>query len=56
MVGVRRGDKNIASAGGIRHEFRVTWRTKQVHKWDRDVLKGHTYTYTDRGPFRESLY
>ena len=41
--GVRQGKKNIATAGGIRHEFRVTWRTKEVHEWDRDALRGHTY-------------
>ena len=51
-MGVRRGGKNIATAGGIRHEFRVTWRTKQVHEWDRDALKGHSYIYSDRGPFK----
>ena len=41
--GVKRGEKNIATAGGIRHEFRVTWRTRQVHEWDSDALKAHTY-------------
>ena len=56
MDGARRGDQNIAMAGGIRHEFRVTWQTKQVHEWDREALKGHTYIYTDRGPFREWLH
>ena len=50
-IGGRRGEKNIATARGIRHEFRVTWRSKQVQEWDRDALKGHTYICTDRGPF-----
>ena len=27
-MGVRRGNKNIATTGGIRHEFRVTSRNK----------------------------
>ena len=54
--GVGRGDENIATAGGIRHEFRVTWKTKQVQEWDRDALKGHTYSYTDRGPFNAWLH
>ena len=55
-MGVRSGAKNIATAGGIRHEFRATWRTKQVHEWDRDALKGRTYICTDRGPFRGWLH
>ena len=55
-VGVRRGDRNIATGGGIRHEFRVTWRTKQVHEWDRNALKGHTYICIDRGPFKAWLH
>ena len=29
---------------------------KQVQEWDRDVLKGHTYICTDRGPFRAWLH
>ena len=52
-MGARRGDKPIATAGGIRHKFRATWNTEQVKNWDREALKGHTYIYTDRGPFRE---
>ena len=48
---VRRREMNIATAGGIRHEFRITRRTKQVYEWDREALKGHSYIYTDRGPF-----
>ena len=53
---VRKGEKNIATAGGIRHEFRVTWRAKEIQEWDRDALRGHTYIYTDRGPYRARLY
>ena len=55
-MGARRGGRNIATAAGIRHEFRVTWKTNQVHEWDRDVLKGHTYIWTDRGPFMAWLH
>ena len=55
-MGARRGDKNIATAGGIRQEFRLTWRTKQVHEWDSDALKGHNYICTDRGPFKAWLH
>ena len=54
--GVRRGEKNIATARGIRHEFRVTWRAEQVYAWDRDAMKGDTYIYTDRGPFKAWLH
>ena len=52
---MRPGEKNIATAAGIKHEFRVTWRSKQVQVWDRDALKGHTYIYTHRGPFKAWL-
>ena len=31
-LGVRRGDRNIATAGGIRYEFRVRWRTREVQQ------------------------
>ena len=48
--GSRRGDRNVAPGAGIRREFRVTWKPSQVHEWDREALKGHTYTYTDNGP------
>ena len=54
--GVRRGEKNIATAARIKHELRVTWRLKQVQEWDREALKGHTYIYTDRGPFKAWLH
>ena len=53
---MRRGGRNRATAAGIRYEFRRTLRAKQVHEWDRDALKGHTYTYTDKGPFKAWLY
>ena len=56
MGGVRKGERNIATAGGIRHEFRVTWRAKQVHEWDRDSLRGHTYIYPDRALFKAWLH
>ena len=55
-MGARRGDQNIATAGGLRHEFRVTWETEKVRSWDRDALKGYTYICTDRGPFRAWLH
>ena len=55
-MGSRRGDSGVVTAGGIRHEFRVTWRAKQVQQWDREALKGHTYIHTDRGPFRHWLH
>ena len=45
----------MATAGGIRPEFRVTRRAKEVHEWDRDALRGHTI-YTDKGPFRAWLH
>ena len=54
--GTRRGEANIATAAGIRHEFRVTRKSKQVQEWDRDALKGHTYLYTERGPFKTWLH
>ena len=55
-MGVSRAERYIATVGGIRHEFRVTWRSKQVHEWDREALKGHTDICTDRGPFKGWLH
>ena len=55
-MGVRRGGKYTGTARGIRHEFRVTWRTKQVKEGDREAMEWHTYIYTDRGPLREWLH
>ena len=55
-MGVRMGKKYIATGGGIRHEFRVTWKSKQVQEWDREAVKGHTYICTDRGPFKAWLH
>ena len=46
----------MATASEIRHEFRVTWRTKKVQGWDREALKGHTYICSDRGPFKVWLH
>ena len=54
--GVQEGGTRIAKAAGIRQEFRVTWKSKQVQEWDRDALKGHTYIHTDRGPFKVWLH
>ena len=54
--GVQGGGKNVATAAGIRHEFRLTWKTKQTQEWDREALKGHTYIDTDRGPFEYWLH
>ena len=54
--GMRRGEKAVATAAGIRHEFRVTWKSAQVQNWDREALKGRTYIQTDRGPFRAWLH
>ena len=51
--GVREGKRNAA---GIKHEFRVTLKSKQVPGCDREALKGHTYIYTDRGPFHAWLH
>ena len=45
-------DPGVATAGGIRHGFRVIWKSKQVQEWDREGLRAHTYLYTDKGPFR----
>ena len=48
-IGSRRGDPGVATVSGIKHEFRVTWKSKQVQEWDREAVKGHTYICTDRG-------
>ena len=55
-IGSQRGNPGVATAGGIRHEFRVTWKAKQINEWDREPLKGHTYIHTDRGPFKYWLH
>ena len=43
--GVRQGKENMATAGGIRPEFRVTRRAKEVHDWDRDALRTYLHLY-----------
>ena len=56
MRGGQEGGKKCCDGGRDKHEFRVTWGSKQVQEWDRDALKGHSYIPTDRGPFKSWLY
>ena len=52
-VGRAIGYRGVCAPAGIRHKFRISWRTKWVAEWDRQALEGLSYICTDRRPFRD---
>ena len=46
----------MATPAGIRHAYHISRSTMKVKQWDRVALKGRTYIYTEKGPFKQRFH